>query len=499
FHIPTIHNWNGDDMSWVMREYYTPVIALVDKYANPKLQKELGGVRNGWYWDNLTAVKEMDIQTLPLWWWERFSDMVEGPGQGLWAGTPELWKGYTVVRVFDRKPNPKWPRGRTIMVAGDQVIYDSPKSVGARAYDPRWPWRWHPYVRFRWEGQQGSPYGRALVTKLLPPLKRINSIDTTLIMWSRTVPIATWLAPKGAGIIEDIWTGRPGHVWEYDPVRTKGFKPEPVFPMPYPNQLLEERIMRLQQMEAIAGTQDILRGERPTGVNSATMIDILRKQALLSRSPILQAWDESLQLEGGFLLQEVSKHVRDDPRYAERMRVLAREKKSTLTIRTFSGSDISDNTTVRVDTASMAFVSKEAREAKALEFLQYAAALVTLPFGIQQGILTELGLKDMLNPAGPDVDRAKRMISWIKQGQFERVIPFPEDDPYVFYELLSRELKSDGAWDLAPEQQDIMIKLLDVYKQQIAAREQAAQLQQMMMMQAQKGQLSEGGGGGEQA
>ena len=494
FHIPTVHEWDGEDMGWVMREFYTPLSSLLDKYGDPKMQRDLGGKRKGWYWDNLADVGEMDIQTLPLWWWERMGDMVEGSGQGLFAGSPEMWKGYTVVRIFDRKPNVTWPRGRTVIVAGDKVLYDSPKEIGARAYDPRWPSRWHPYVRFRWEGQNASPYGRALVTKLLPCLKRINSIDTTFIMWRRTVPIATWLAPKGSGIIEDIWTGRPGHIWEYDPIRTRGLKPEPVFPMPYPNQLLEERSMMLQSMEAIAGTQDILRGERPTGVNSASMIDILRKQALASRSPILQSWDESLQIEGGYLLQEVAKHVKEDPRYAERIRILAREKKSSLTIQTFSGSDLSDNVMVRVDTASMAHVSKEAREAKAIEFLQYAPSLVALPLGIQHGILEELGLKSSLQPSGPDVDRAKRMISWIKQGQYDRVIPFPEDDAYIFYELLSREIKSDGMWDLQPEQQDMLIKLLDIYKQQIMVREQQQQMQAIMMANAQKGNTPDGGG-----
>jgi hypothetical protein len=90
------------------------------------------------------------------------------------------------------------------------------------------------------------------------------------------------------------------------------------------------------------------------------------------------------------------------------------------------------------------------------------------------------------------------MISWIKQGQYDRVIPFPEDDPYVFYEFLQKEVKSDGMWDLPSEQQDLLIKLLDVYKQQIQVREQAQAMQAQMMAMAQKGNMSEGepqGGG----
>jgi hypothetical protein len=485
-HVPYGHDWFDDDMGWVMRESFVSIQSLYDKYSDPKLQKELGGKRKGWHFDRLTEVKEVELQSLPLWWWYQLSDLVEGQGQGVYGGNAESWGGYTVVRIFDRKPNPNWPRGRTIIAAGDQIIYDSPKSIGARAYDTRWPNRWHPYTIFHWERQIGSVYGRALVTKLLPKLKRVNAIDTTLIMWRRTVPISTWLVPKGANVVDDIFTGRPGGLWEYDPIRTRGAKPEPVFPMNYPAAAIQEREQQIVEMETIAGTEEILRGQRPQGVNSAMMIDILRKQALASRSAILSQWDEGLQTEGQVLLQEVIKNVKNDTRYAERIRILASESKSRLTIDQFSGMDLSDNTNVRVDTASLALVSKEAREAKAIEFLQYAPGLMALPLGLRQSIIEELGFDNSLNPQGPDVERAKRMIAWIRQGQYERVIPMPEDDPYVFYELLKAESQAESAWDMDQQQIQYLHGMLDIYKEQIQIREQA-QVQMQMAMAAQEG------------
>jgi hypothetical protein len=251
--------------------------------------------------------------------------------------------------------------------------------------------------------------------------------------------------------------------------------------------------MVIKEMDDIAGTHELLRGERPVGVNSAVMIDILRKQALASRSPILQAWDESLQEEGGCILQEVIKHVKNDPRYAERIRILANEKKSRLSIQTFTGRDISDNTNVHIDTASMALSSKEARQAKVIEFMQYAPALMALPMGLRLGVLDELDLKDTLVPQGPDIERAKRMLAWIRQGQFDRVIPFPEDDPYVFYEVFKNEMQSEALWDMDPEQQELIVRVLEVYKQQVQMREQQAMAMQMMMQQNEKGGQSGGG------
>ena len=200
-HFPQVHWW--EDVDWVIKETYVPISTLQDRYGVPELKKILTK-KNGWDLSALDHTATENVQSLPLWWWERMTNVIEGPGPSIYVGTPEMWNDYVVVRTLDRKPNPKWPKGRTVIVVGDKVLYDSPKLNGGRVYDPRWPHRWHPYTRFRWEAQCGSILGRSLVSKLLPKIKRINAIDTTLIMWRRTVPIATWIMPRGTSPIEDL-------------------------------------------------------------------------------------------------------------------------------------------------------------------------------------------------------------------------------------------------------------------------------------------------------
>ena len=301
--------------------------------------------------------------------------------------------------------------------------------------------------------------------------------------------------PKGACVVEDNFSGRPGQIWEYDPRRTSQAAPQPVNPPPFPEAALKEREIQLAEMEFISGTEQLLRGQRPTGVNSAAMLDVLRKQALASRSAILQAWDESIQEVGTSLLQETISHVQKDMRYAERIRILAREKSSRLTIQEFSGSDLSDNVIVRVDTASLALVSKEAREAKVLEFLQYAPSLMQLPLQLRQAIVEELGFKKTLTPQGPDVERAKRMLSWIRTQHFERVIPMPEDDPQIFFEIFSNASKADEFWDYNEQQQKALLFVLDTYRMQLMMKQQ--QLMKLQAAQAGMGMKPQGGGGAE--
>lgn len=484
FHTPAVHCW--DDMGWVLKEEFVPIDRLQDKYQTP--DKEQSGLtkKNGWHLEILDELGPENVQNLALWWWERISELVEGPGPSIYMGSPDYWDGHVIVRTFDRAPSYKWPKGRTIITAGDSVLYDSPKEIGARAYDPRWPDRWHPYVRYRWEGQVGSIHGRSLISKLLPKIKRVNAIDTTLIMWRHTVPIATWIAPKGSMPVEDLWTGRPGMIWEYDARRTNGAKPEPVYPPPYPAAALDERNTQIMEMEGIAGTQEILNGERPVGVNSAAMVDILRKQALASRSATLQEWDESHQELGELMLQTTIRHIKEDARYLERIKILAREKHSTLSIESYAGTDLSDNVSVRVDTASMALVSKEAREAKMIEVLQYLPNLMAIEdIGLRQAVLDELGIKEALKPSGPDVNRAKKMVSLIKQGKFDRLTMLQEDDPNIFRAILVNEVKSDGFIDMPQEQQAKVIEMIELYQRQIALAQMQEQQQMMKQMQMQ--------------
>jgi hypothetical protein len=237
-------------------------------------------------------------------------------------------------------------------------------------------------------------------------------------------------------------------------------------------------------MEAIAGTEDVLRGQRPTGVNSAAMLDVLRKQALSSRSAILQAWDESLQHVGTSLLQETIKHIKADSRYEERLKILSREKASRFTIKSFTGADLSDNVIVRVDTASMAMVSKEAKQARAIEILQYGPGLVNMPATLQKKLMDELGFPDSMNPKSPDIQRAQILLSFIKNNRFDLAIPFQEDDAYVIHEFLVEDLKTEAFYDYPQPQQMKLLELVDYYKTEIVRIEQAQLRMQFELAQA---------------
>jgi len=485
-YLPDDRHWNRGDLpsGWIMKETYMPIESVKEMYLNPDLN--FVNKRKGYFRENIEKVTKTETQNYALWWWQRLGQISEGPKGASYIGTPNDTEDYTPVRIYDRKPNSDWPKGRTIITAGNELIYDSPKSIGARVYDKRWPHRWHPYIRYRHESQIGSVYGRSMVSKMLPYLKRIDSIDATLIMYRRTVPIATWIMPVGSQPVEGLHSGDPGSLVRYDPNRTNRNEPKVVYPPPYPTAILQEREMALRHLEDVAGTEQILRGERPTGTTSGSMLAVLRNQALAAKSPTLQSFDESMQQQASALLQETKKHIKDDERYRRRISILARERASTFSVEKFSGTHISDNVNVKIDTVSQAMFAKEAKAQRAIEVMQYAPGLIQLPTALQAKLLEDLGWPDQLMPQGSDVARARMLIQFTKDGRFDLAIPMPEDDPYVIHTMLAEQVKSEGALNWSAEVLQHFFMLMDHYQMQIQQIE-AERMQMVQMMGGQEG------------
>jgi hypothetical protein len=129
----------------------------------------------------------------------------------------------------------------------------------------------------------------------------------------------------------------------------------------------------------------------------------------------------------------------------------------------------------------MALSSKEARQAKAIEMVQYASGLENMEPLLKAKVLEEIGYEDTLIPSGPDVERVKRLMAWIRQEAYNMIIPMPEDDPFIFYGMLAEEMKSEAFHNLNEQQQMILLALVDLYKKQAEKKQQQMMQQQMMM------------------
>lgn len=138
-------------------------------------------------------------------------------------------------------------------------------------------WCYAPYERI-----DGRIYGRSVVDIIAAKQDQLNRFDSYLeLCWSRMGnPI--WVEPKGAEV--EKFTGEPGLVVKYMPT-IQGAKPERLDGIAPPAGAPEHRQQIIADIESLAGTLDVLKGDKPGGVEAFSALQLLveRSQSRFTR------------------------------------------------------------------------------------------------------------------------------------------------------------------------------------------------------------------------
>ena len=122
--------------------------------------------------------------------------------------------------------------------------------------------------------------GRILASGPLDPAiqkqDQINQIDSAILLNTNRMSNNTWLIPKGAEPTKI--TGMPGLVIEWNAMAFGGSaKPERLEGMgPHPS-LFQIREMYLHDFEELVGTFDIMKGQKPSGVEAFSALQLLKE------------------------------------------------------------------------------------------------------------------------------------------------------------------------------------------------------------------------------
>ena len=106
----------------------------------------------------------------------------------------------------------------------------------------------------------------------------LNQLDSMILLIIQRMSNPVWLTPKGAEIQK--FTGMPGLVLRWNPLTVGGnAKPERIAGEgPHPT-LFAIREQYLKDIEELAGTFDIIKGAKPTGVEAFSAMQLLVEQA----------------------------------------------------------------------------------------------------------------------------------------------------------------------------------------------------------------------------
>ncbi len=135
-------------------------------------------------------------------------------------------------------------------------------------------WTWVPYMYNR---RGGRIFGPGALDAILTKQDAINRHDSMveLIMQRMANPI--WLEPKGAEV--QRFTGEPGLIVRYGVVAGSNAKPERLEGIVPSAPFFQLREQHFSDAERLAGTQDVLKGAKPGGVEAFSALNLLLEES----------------------------------------------------------------------------------------------------------------------------------------------------------------------------------------------------------------------------
>lgn len=389
-------------------------------------------------------------------------------------GGSEMIKDAAVVKDYYEAPSEKYPNGRRVVVAGGKTLYSGPSPYNGPELGD-----WHPYSECRWEVVPGRFWGKSPLDYAVDPQKRINSIDSTVILTRKTMAIPQKLVPKGSGIPRGSWGGRPGQQIEFHPVDGAG--PSTVPSAGVDGQVWKEREQCVNDIKQITGAIDILKGDRPPGVTAASALEMLYEVGTGKLRPVLDRWKMFIESDQKKQLRIVADKYKE-PR-EEYVKAL-KSKNSELpesAIENFLGTQLHDNCNVVIEAGSSVPKLEAAHKARIMEAAATGALQLEKPENRSQ-FLEDMGITGYDFDVGPDVKRAEWENSLLDESNLERQIQpvvLMADNHEVHIEIHNRRLKEPSFLFLPEDVQAAYMQHIQEHQNYIDQAEEMRQLKAM--------------------
>lgn len=195
----------------------------------------------------------------------------------------------TVDQLWIR-PCTDFPEGMVAIYANEKLLNESDVGSGLPYRDldnkPIWPWHLVPF-----DYVPGRIFGKTPLDDVAPKQEQRNKLESLIQLIITRSANPVWLLPKGLGITEI--TGEPGQTiegnWGMDP----RLKPERVSGENVPTSLIAWLEKIDKDIDELAGTFDVMRGNAPPGVTAGTALRLLLERANTRYTPVIRRFETS--------------------------------------------------------------------------------------------------------------------------------------------------------------------------------------------------------------
>ncbi len=239
----------------------------------------------------------------------------EGPGRG-----GELSEGVPEHEVW-MKPCDAYPDGLVFRIVGDKnpiVLHleDEEAIPGPLPYKDADGAPIFPFAHATFEHVGGRILGSGPLDVIIGKQDHLNQLDSYILLCLGRTANPIWTEPKGCEVQK--LTGMPGLVVKYktDPMNPSS-KPERLPGIPLDASWMALREQYIRDIEELAGTFDVIKGQKPAGVEAFSALQLLveRSQARFasvfqSRGDAYKNWFKfAIELEREFGPDERTKAV----------------------------------------------------------------------------------------------------------------------------------------------------------------------------------------------
>ena len=363
------------------------------------------------------------------------------------------------------EPCEKFPKGLYGIIVGDQVV------------DKLTPLPYHdlagkercPIVHFGYEYAPGRVACRCPTDDLLPLQRERNELQSILILHSKRSANAVWFIPDSANVNKT--SGEEGMVVRYSAMT--GTPPPSRQPgLEAPRILTERMAMIDNEMEAIAGSMDVMRGETPPGVTAYAAIEALEQKANQGLAELKINWANSWARWADIALG-IFKEFGIDPRTATYM-----GENGVWSMKQFTSADLRGALQIKADPGLTRPTSSISRRAIYEQGARIGLTNPADPVERYKG-WEILGMPEMMKDADLDTQHAaKENDAWVniftKGEQVPLPVVSPEIDNHMVHITAHRRFcLSDIFAELAPEAKTIILAHLANHKM-VMAQEMAA-------------------------
>lgn len=223
----------------------------------------------------------------------------------LGSGGAHTVEGVTEYELW-LKPTPEYPNGLVARIVGDK----SPVVLEMQEQGLPGPFPYtdiegnpiFPFAHAQYEHIGGRLLGRSALSPLIQKQDQLNQLDSLIQLIVQRMANPVWVVPEGAGI--DHFTGEPGLVMKWNPLAAGGLgKPERLGGQEVPSTLYQLRQQILTDIEELSGAFDIIKGQKPQGVEAFSALQLLVERSQSRFGGVFQSRGEMYRRWYGVALE----------------------------------------------------------------------------------------------------------------------------------------------------------------------------------------------------